>query len=463
MSTMEPSHTHSPHIAVIPSAGMGHLTPFLRLASLLLSRNCSVTLLTAKSTVSNAESRHISFFLATHPRVKHLEFDLIPPLQSSNSSAQDPFSIQYNAISRSAHLLHPLLSSSSPPLSAIFSDLLVAKTVACISADLLIPYYLVITSSARFLSFMLYLPAFVSNPDKFSSNAVEVEIPGSSPLPISSIPLPFLNPNHLLAETILANLGVVPEAKGIMVNTFDWFEAETIAALNNGIVLSNLPPVLPIGPLQAYEFDKDQSQCLPWLDDQPEKSVVYVSFGSRTAMSNDQIRELGYGLDKSGCRFLWVVKTSKVDKEEKESLEELLGESFLERIKNRGMVVKEWVNQDKILAHPAIGGFISHCGWNSVTEAAERGIPILAWPLHGDQGVNAELLQKAGLGIWEKTWGMGNERLVKQEEIGKKIVELMDDAELRSRASKVGREARKATELGGSSDKAIMGIIENLT
>lgn len=98
-----------------------------------------------------------------------------------------------------------------------------------------------------------------------------------------------------------------------------------------------------------------------------------------------------------------------------------------------------------------------------MTEAAERGIPILAWPLHGDQGVNAELLQKAGLGIWEKTWGMGNERLVKQEEIGKKIVELMDDAELRSRASKVGREARKATELGGSSDKAIMGIIENLT
>lgn len=185
MSTMEPSHTHSPHIAVIPSAGMGHLTPFLRLASLLLSRNCSVTLLTAKSTVSNAESRHISFFLATHPRVKHLEFDLIPPLQSSNSSAQDPFSIQYNAISRSAHLLHPLLSSSSPPLSAIFSDLLVAKTVACISADLLIPYYLVFTSSARFLSFMLYLPAFVSNPDKFNSNAVEVEIPGLSPLPIS--------------------------------------------------------------------------------------------------------------------------------------------------------------------------------------------------------------------------------------------------------------------------------------
>ncbi|KAF2313577.1 hypothetical protein P3X46_029715 [Hevea brasiliensis] len=459
---MLPSHTPSPHIALIPSAGMGHLTPFLRLASLLLSRNCNVTLVTAKSTVSNAESDHISFFLTTHPRVKHLEFDVIP-LHSSNPSAQDPFLIQYNAISRSAHLLHPLLSSSSPPLSAIFCDLLVAKSVARISADLRIPYYLVITTSARFLSFMLHLPVLVSNPDKFNSSIVQVEIPGLTPFSIASIPLPFLNPNHLLAASIIANVGVVPEAKGIMVNTFDWFEAETIAALNNGKVLSNLPPVIPIGPVQAYELQKDQSPYLLWLDDQPEKSVVYVSFGSRTAMSNDQIRELGYGLDKSGCRFLWVVKTTKVDKEDKAGLEELLGESFLERIENRGMVVKGWVNQDKILAHPATGGFISHCGWNSVTESAERGVPVLAWPLHGDQRVNAEVLQKAGLGIMEKTWGMGTERLVKHEEIGKKIVELMDDAELRNRAKKVGEEARKSTELGGSSDEAIMEIIEKLT
>ncbi|KAF2283611.1 hypothetical protein GH714_012205 [Hevea brasiliensis] len=432
---MLPSHTPSPHIALIPSAGMGHLTPFLRLASLLLSRNCNVTLVTAKSTVSNAESDHISFFLTTHPRVKHLEFDVIP-LHSSNPSAQDPFLIQYNAISRSAHLLHPLLSSSSPPLSAIFCDLLVAKSVARISADLRIPYYLVITTSARFLSFMLHLPVLVSNPDKFNSSIVQVEIPGLTPFSIASIPLPFLNPNHLLAASIIANVGVVPEAKGIMVNTFDWFEAETIAALNNGKVLSNLPPVIPIGPVQAYELQKDQSPYLLWLDDQPEKSVVYI---------------------------LWVVKTTKVDKEDKAGLEELLGESFLERIENRGMVVKGWVNQDKILAHPATGGFISHCGWNSVTESAERGVPVLAWPLHGDQRVNAEVLQKAGLGIMEKTWGMGTERLVKHEEIGKKIVELMDDAELRNRAKKVGEEARKSTELGGSSDEAIMEIIEKLT
>ncbi|KDP27200.1 hypothetical protein JCGZ_19899 [Jatropha curcas] len=458
---MDPSHTpKKPHIALIPSAGMGHLTPFLRIASLLLSRNCIITLFTPKSTISNAESDHISFFLTKYPQVKHLEFDIIPVQASGN---QDPFFVQYKAISRSSHLLRPLLSSSPYPFSAIFCDLLTARSIAAISADLSIPYYVLISTSAKFLSFMLYLPFLVSNPDKFSINSTEVQIPGLTPLPMKSIPLPFVNPNHLLASSIIENVGSIPEAKGILVNSFKQFEAETFSALNNCKVLNNLPQVLPIGPLQAYDIENDESQCLSWLDNQPEKSVVYVNFGSRTAMSNDQIKELGHGLDRSGCRFLWVVKTSTVDKEDKEGLEELLGNSFLERVKSKAMVVKSWVNQEKILEHSATGGFISHCGWNSVTEAAARGMPVLAWPIHGDQRVNAEVLQEAGLGILEKTWGMGNERLVKQEEIAKRVSEFMNDVELRNRAMKVGEEARKAIEHGGSSDKAIMEIIEKLS
>lgn len=171
-----------------------------------------------------------------------------------------------------------------------------------------------------------------------------------NPLPIASIPLPLCNRNHPLAVSIIENVRCLPEAKGIMVNTFDWFEAETLAAFNNGKVLSNLPPMLPVGPLQPYdELVKDHSEYLPWLDNQPEKSVVYVSFGSRTTMSHDQIRELGHGLDKSGYRFLWVVKSSIVDKEDNEELKGLLGESFLERTKKKGIVVKGWVNQQKIL------------------------------------------------------------------------------------------------------------------
>ena len=179
-------------------------------------------------------------------------------------------------------------------------------------------------------------------------------------------------------------------------------------------------------------------------------------------MSKEQIRELRNGLERSGCRFLWAIKTTKVGKDEREDLQDLLGSSFLERTKKKGLVCKGWVEQEQVLAHPAIGGFVSHCGWNSVTEAARFGLPLLAWPLHGDQKLNAEVTEKAGLGVWMRHWGWLGENLVKGEEIGDQIVQLMQDKTLRIKAKKVKEETRKAYEVGGSSKKVLLEIIENL-
>uniref|UniRef100_A0A2P2IW33 Glycosyltransferase n=1 Tax=Rhizophora mucronata TaxID=61149 RepID=A0A2P2IW33_RHIMU len=462
MSSIKSSQKPHLHVAVAPNAGMGHLTPFLQLASMLLSRGLMVTLVTAESTVSLAESNYLAHFLKTHQEIKHVEFEVIS-FHSSNSTIDDVFFLQYDNISRSTHLLKPLLSSSSPPLSAIYCDLSLAAGVANIAADLTIPFYVLFVSSAKFACLSLHLPSLLSKPDILSSEPTDqVEIPGLTRLPISSIPLPLLNPNRILSQLVLSGVGVLSEAKGILINSFDWFEAETFAALNNGSVVSNLPPFLPVGPLKSHEPERDQSQCLPWLDNQPAESVIYVSFGSRNALSSDQIRELRDGLVKSGFRFLWILKTHIVDKDDKQDLKDLLGDSFFIRTKERGLVVRNWVNQQEILAHPAIGGFVSHCGWNSVLEAAYQGVPVLAWPQGGDQMINAEVVQKAGLGILEKNWGMGFKRLVKEEEIASKIVQVMEDAELRSRAKRVGEEARKATEFGGNSEKAIGRVIEQL-
>ena len=284
------------------------------------------------------------------------------PSHHSNSTTDDPFFLQFAAISRHVHLLYPLSSSASPSFSAIFSDFSLASSITQFAADLAIPNYIVSTTSVKFFSLMAYLPILTSEPAKLSSSSFEVNIPGLTPLSISSIPSPFFDPNHLFTAHIVSNAPAYSEAKGIIINTFDWFEPETLAAVNSGRALSNLPPILPIGPLEPYELSKDQFQSLPWLDNQPEESIVYVSFGSRTAMSKDQIRELADGLERNGCRFLWVIKSSKVDKEDTQELEDLLGSSFLERTQNKGIVVKGWVNQQEILAHPATGGFINHCG-----------------------------------------------------------------------------------------------------
>lgn len=128
-------------------------------------------------------------------------------------------------------------------------------------------------------------------------------------------------------------------------NTFNEFEPETLSAVDDGRALNNIiPPILPIGPLQAFELKNDQDKYyLSWLDNQPKESVVYVSFGSRTAMSDSQIRELSKGLDGSGYRFLWVLKTSKVDRDDTQEVKDMVGESFIERTKNKGIVMKGWV------------------------------------------------------------------------------------------------------------------------
>ncbi|KAL5987267.1 hypothetical protein ACLOJK_038429 [Asimina triloba] len=428
-------HPQSPHVAIIPSAGMGHLTPSLRLAATLAAQGCIVSLVSIHHTVSSSESLHISRFFSHSTHVRPLPFHLHYP------SSSDPFFLHIEAIRRSAHLLPPLLTSASPPLSALITDVTLASSIASLSLPF--PNYICFTSSAAMLSFLAIYPA--------AAGMTDFNIPGfASPLPRSFIPPLLHNPAHLFTTQFVENGQALVKAHGILVNTFHELEPEPLAALNDGRVVQGLPPVTAVGPLEPREFERGSGTKPSWLDDQPAASVVYVSFGSRTALSGDQIKHLGIGLEKSGCRFLWVVKSKIVDKDDEAvELGELVGLDFLERTKDRGLVVKGWVDQGEVLGHPAVGGFISHCGWNSVTEAAMRGVPVLAWPQLGDQKMNAEIV------------GWGGEVLVTGEEISRHVQALMTDVGLRARAAHIGEKARQAISTDGSSVKALAGLIKS--
>ncbi|PIN00548.1 UDP-glucuronosyl and UDP-glucosyl transferase [Handroanthus impetiginosus] len=446
-----------PHIALFPCAGMGHLIPFLRLAAMLDSRGCTVTFITVQPTVTAAESDHLSDFFTLYPHIRRLEFQLLP-YKKSKFTNEDPFFIQMESICSSVHVLYPLLQSLSPSLSAIIADLPVTSRIIHLASDLSISIYILTTTSARFFSVMNHLPQLADNNNNTRCNNGHIEIPGLGPMDVSNIPPAMLNPDHFFAVGITSNVSSLSKVNGILINTFTSFEPEAIDALKNN---SGIAPILPIGPFECFNTPKAPNN-LEWLDEQRPESVLFISFGSRTALSKDQITELANGLEKSRCKFLWALKGSKVDKEDKEKIENILGKSFIDRTMNQGKVVKEWVNQEQILAHPSVGGFLSHCGWNSVIEAAKLGVPILAWPQHGDQKVNAEVVENGGLGTWIRDWGWGTEKMVDSNEIAEKIKEFMVGGNLRVRAKEMKVKAQEAREINGSSEGLLRRMLESL-
>ncbi|KAH0984994.1 hypothetical protein GBA52_012171 [Prunus armeniaca] len=444
------------HVALLPSAGMGHLTPFLRLAALLTAHNVHVTFITPSPTVSLAESQILSHLFTTFPQITQKHLHLLP-LDQPSANSEDPFYYHFELIRRSSHLLPPLLSSLCPPLSAIITDMSLASTVTPLTDSLGLPNYIFFTSSAKMLTIYVSFHTMLGPNHEIEDHT---KVSGLEQIPKAWIPPPLLQGgNNLLKTFFIENGKKMTESSGILVNTYESIERETLAALNEGKVLRKLPSVIAIGPLAPCTFE--ESQQLAWLDDQPTGSVLYVSFGSRTAMSRDQIRELGDGLVRSGCRFLWAVKDKKVDVEDDEKLIEVLGQGLLERVKENGLAVKNWLNQEEILSHPAIGGFLSHCGWNSLTEALWNGVRILAWPQHGDQKINADLVERIGLGTWDKSWGWGEgEMLVKAQVIAERVREIMGNKLLRLQTDHIREEARMAVGDGGSSTKRLYALIE---
>ena len=132
---------------------------------------------------------------------------------------------------------------------------------------------------------------------------------------------------------------------------------------------------------------------MTWLDAQPLKSVIYVSFGSITIMTKDELMEFWYGLVNSKQRFLWAIRPDLVAQKYDEG--QILVE-LVEGTKDRGCMVG-WAPQEEVLTHQAIGGFLTHSGWNSTLESIVAGVPMICWPNFADQQVNSRFISQ----VWK--------------------------------------------------------------
>ncbi|KAK4485462.1 hypothetical protein RD792_008103 [Penstemon davidsonii] len=223
-----------------------------------------------------------------------------------------------------------------------------------------------------------------------------------------------------------------------------------------------------IGPILPTKFSSNgQLKCLEWLDKQEAKSVIYITFGTTTSLSDEQIEQLALGLEQSKQNFLWVLRDAdKGNVFDGEVRRAKLPEGFEDRVKGVGIVVRDWAPQLEILAHPSTGGFMSHCGWNSCIESITMGVPIAAWPMHSDQPRNTMLVTdilKIGLVVREWTQ---REELVKAstiENVVKRLMALEEGNEIRKRAAELGATIQQATEEGGVSRLELDSFIAHIT
>ncbi|KAL5556582.1 hypothetical protein UlMin_038818 [Ulmus minor] len=155
--------------------------------------------------------------------------------------------------------------------------------------------------------------------------------------------------------------------------------------------------VIPVGLLPGSEHDnadvKDSNweTIVEWLNKQEKRSVVYVALGSEVQPSQEDITQLALGLEISGLPFFWALrKRNGVG----DNVAIKLPDGFEERTAGRGIVCTDWVPQRKILGHESVGGFVTHCGWSSLLEGLQFGIPLIMLPFIYDQGLNARFFDK---------------------------------------------------------------------
>ncbi|KAL5556950.1 hypothetical protein UlMin_039186 [Ulmus minor] len=187
----------------------------------------------------------------------------------------------------------------------------------------------------------------------------------------------------------------VEKSYGILMNTFHELEG-TYEKYCRSTLKKNTWSVGPVSlwvnrdiaeKVQRFNVDGDEEtrEIKDWLDSKERNFVLYVSFRSQNWFEAAQLIEIAHGLEDSGHSFIWVVR-----KKEEDDYGEDFPAGFEERMKEskRGFLIKNWAPQMLILDHPATGGMVTHCGWNSILEGVVAGLPMITWPLFGEHFFN---------------------------------------------------------------------------
>ncbi|OEL20213.1 putative cis-zeatin O-glucosyltransferase [Dichanthelium oligosanthes] len=267
--------------------------------------------------------------------------------------------------------------------------------------------------------------------------------------------------------------GQSPAFAGVVMNTSRAIESDEFIDVVASDPEYRGKRVFAVGPMNPLldataptAGGQTRHECLDWLDKQPQASVLYVSFGTTSSLTAEQVAELGAALRDSKQQFVWVLRDADrgvVHEEEAvESRHARFLSEFTEQIQGTGLVITTWAPQLEILAHGATAAFMSHCGWNSAMESLSHGKPMLAWPMHSDQPLVAELVCKyLKAGIMVRPWEQ-HSAVTPAEAIREAIEKAMARDEglaVRERANALRESIRASVAEGGSSRKDLDDFI----
>ncbi|KAD4888542.1 hypothetical protein E3N88_20615 [Mikania micrantha] len=465
-----------PHVILIPLPAQSHIKAMLKLAEVLHHKGLQITIVNTEYTHKRLLSSGGDHCLDGSPGFR---FETIPDGIPRKSEDDDGSKLLLQHVETT--FLTPFLDLATKlptPPTCIISDGFMSAFTIDAAQKLGIPAMLYWTFSACGFMGLYHIHSLVEkglSPLKDESyltngflDTIIDWIPSMEGIRLRDFNSVFrtTDPNDIQYAFCMNVTQKTHDVSHNIFHTFDALEPSIVNALT-----SMYPKVYTVGPMQlllnqtpeqekqtemlnfnAYSLWKEEPECLQWLESKEPNSVIYVNFGSHTVMCLKDVIEFGWGLCNSNHYFLWIIRSDLVEGECA-----VMPLEFEEHVKNRGFIAS-WCPQEKVLNHPSVGGFLTHCGWGSTIESLSAGVPMICWPYLWDQLTNCRYICKE----WEVGLEMGNK--AKRDEVKRLVEELMGDEgdQKRIKAKEWQEKARVATGHNGSSSFNVNELVNEI-
>lgn len=442
------------HIVMFPWLAIGHLRPFLHLSKILAQKGHKISFVSTPRNIQRLPKipsnlvHLIDLVTFALPQVENLSPHEESSMDIPNSKAQF-LKIAFDLLKSD---LLTFLENTRPKPDWIFYDY-ASYWLPSLASELGISTAYLCLFSAAFMAFLGPPSFLISGEDGRSKGEDYTVVPKW---------VPFQSDVAYRLHEIMKNVDgesgnesgtsdsvrfglSLAECDLVLIRTSIEFEPEWFHL----VCELYKKPVVPVGLLPPcdnkteFNDDDDESGYIrEWLDKQKVSSVVYVALGSEAVLSQEELSKLAHALERSELPFFWALREPPWLGNGSQL--QLLPDGFIERIKSRGIVHVGWVPQVKMLSHSAVGGFLTHCGWNSVIEALGCGRVLILFPVMNDQGINARILKGKKVGF----------EIPRDEKDGTFTVESVADLLRMAMVSQEGESVR-------SNAKEMMGLFGN--